>query len=131
MPFSSELEILLVDDNELHRELLSRMLKHVGYSADIVTNGLEALEALESKEYQLILMDLAMPHLDGFDTTRSIRNNDETESNPYIIAITALNIDSPKETIKEAGMDDVLLKPVLLNDFRAALDRYRQNRIAA
>ena len=130
MPFSSELEILLVDDNELHRELISRMLQHVGYSADIVTNGLEALEALESKEYQLILMDLAMPHLDGFDTTRSIRNND-TESAPYIIAITALNIDTPKETIKEAGMDDVLLKPVLLNDFRAALDRYRQNRIAA
>lgn len=130
MPFSSELEILLVDDNELHRELISRMLQHVGYSADIVTNGLEALEALESKEYQLILMDLAMPHLDGFDTTRSIRNS-ETESAPYIIAITALNIDAPKETIREAGMDDVLLKPVLLNDFRAALDRYQQNRIAA
>ena len=130
MSFSSQLEILLVDDNELHRELISRMLQHVGYSADIVTNGVEALEALESKEYQLILMDLAMPHLDGFDTTRSIRSN-EGESNPYIIAITALNLDTPKETIKEAGMDDVLLKPVLLNDFRAALNRYRENRIAA
>lgn len=127
---TSQTDILLVDDNELHRELISRMLEHVGYEADIVTNGVEALEAMESKNYQLILMDLAMPHMDGFDTTRSIRNA-ETEAEPYIIAITALNIDTPKETIREAGMDDVLLKPVLLNDFRAALDRYRENRIAA
>lgn len=130
MLFSPQLEILLVDDNELHRELMSRMLNHVGYEADIVTNGVEALEALESKDYELILMDLAMPRLDGFDTTRTIRNNDG-EAEPYIIAITALNIDTPKETIKEAGIDDVLFKPVLLNDFRAALDRYRENRIAA
>ena len=130
MPFSSQFDILLVDDNELHRELISRMLNHVGYAADIVTNGVEALEALENKEYQVILMDLAMPHLDGFATTRSIRNS-ENDSEPYIIAITALNIDAPKETMREAGMDDVLLKPVLLNDFRAALDRYKQNRLAA
>ena len=129
MPVSTPLEILLVDDNDLHRELITRMLKHVGYTADVVSSGHEALEAVEKKKYSLILMDLAMPKLDGFETTRTIRDQ-ETDIDPYIIAITALSLDTSKETIKSYGINDVLLKPVLLKDFRAALNRYKENRVA-
>lgn len=122
MEIPVSLEILLVEDNELHRELIVRMLELVGYSADVVNSGEEALEALEKKDYTLILMDLAMPRLDGFATTEHIRNN--LTPDPYIIAVTALNMDNPKEQCREAGMDDVLQKPVLIDDFRAAIARF-------
>ena len=118
-----QLEILLVEDNELHRQLMVRMLDLVGYSADVVTNGNEALEAVEKKDYSLILMDLAMPQLDGFETTRYIRTQHEV-LDPYIIAITAMNLDSPRDKCRTAGIDDVLQKPVLIDDFRAAIARY-------
>ena len=117
------LKILLVEDNELHRQLMVRMLDLVGYSADVVTNGTEALEAVEKKEYGLILMDLAMPQLDGFETTRHIRSHHDV-LDPYIIAITAMNIDRPLDKCRTAGIDDVLQKPVLIDDFRAAIARY-------
>ncbi len=123
MPVSSSIEILLVDDNELHRDLISRMLHHVGYTADVVKNGVEALEAVEKKQYSLILMDLAMPKLDGFQATRTIRSQNPT-LDPYIIAVTALNLEYPKETCRAVGIDDVLQKPILLEEFRAAIDRY-------
>ncbi len=122
MEIPVSLEILIVEDNELHRELIVRMLELVGFSADVVTSGKEALEALEQKEYSLILMDLAMPQLDGFATTQQIRSNQMPD--PYIIAVTALNMDNPKEQCRQAGMDDVLQKPVLIDDFRAALARF-------
>lgn len=117
------LKILLVEDNELHRQLMVRMLDLVGYSADVVTNGSEALEAVEKNEYSLILMDLAMPKLDGFETTRHIRTQHEV-LDPYIIAITAMNLDRPLDKCRTAGIDDVLQKPVLIDDFRAAIARY-------
>ena len=122
MEIPVSLDILVVDDNELHRELIARMLDLVGYSADVVTSGEEALEAIEQKEYSLILMDLAMPRLDGFATTQQIRS--ASLPDPYIIAVTALNMDNPKEECRQAGMDDVLQKPVLIDDFRAAFARF-------
>ncbi len=122
MEIPVSLEILLVEDNELHRELIVRMLELVGYSADVVNSGEEALAAIEEKDYSLILMDLAMPKLDGFATTERIRST--PISDPYIIAVTALNMDNPKEQCRQAGMDDVLQKPVLIDDFRAALARF-------
>lgn len=122
MEIPVSLEILIVEDNELHRELIVRMLELVGFSADVVTSGEEALVAIEEKDYSLILMDLAMPRLDGFATTQQIRSNQMPD--PYIIAVTALNMDNPKEQCRQAGMDDVLQKPVLIDDFRAALARF-------
>ena len=122
------LEILIVEDNELHRELIVRMLDLVGYAADVVTSGEEAIEAVEQKEYALILMDLAMPNLDGFATTAQIRKNLLPES--YIIAVTALNFDNPKEAVRKAGMDDILQKPILLDDFRAALARFHDAQLS-
>ncbi len=117
MEIPVSLEILLVEDNELHQELIVRMLELVGYSADVVNSGEEALEAIQKKDYTLILMDLAMPRLDGFATTQHIRNNDLPDD-PYIIAVTALTMDNPREACRKAGMDDVLQKPVLIDDFR-------------
>ncbi len=122
MEIPVSLDILIVDDNELHRELIARMLDLVGYSADVVTSGEEALEAIEQKDYSLILMDLAMPRLDGFATTQQIRSTSLPD--PYIIAVTALNMDNPKEECRQAGMDDVLQKPVFIDDFRAAFARF-------
>ena len=122
MEIPVSLDILIVEDNELHRELIVRMLELVGFSADVATSGEEALEALEEKDYSLILMDLAMPQLDGFATTKHIRTHQPVD--PYIIAVTALNMDNPREQCRRAGMDDVLQKPVLIDDFRAALARF-------
>lgn len=126
MPVPTPLEILLVEDNELHQELIVHMLNLVGYSADVVASGPEALQAVEKKTYELIFMDLAMPVLDGFETTKSIRSHG-TSLDPYIIAVTALN--SPREKCKSAGIDDVLQKPILLDDFRAALARFHTNAV--
>ena len=123
MPISMPLKILLVEDNKLHQELMIRMLDLVGYDADVASNGSEALEAVEKNDYSLILMDLAMPKLDGFETSRHIRTELEM-IDPYIIAVTAMNLDSPREQCLSAGIDDVLQKPVLIDDFRAALARY-------
>ena len=122
MEIPVSLEILIVEDNALHQKLIVRMLELVGYAADVVNSGEEALEAIQKKDYTLILMDLAMPHLDGFATTRWIRSNQT--AHPYIIAVTALHLKNPKEQCRLAGMDDVLQKPVLIEDFRAALARF-------
>ena len=128
MEIPVSLDILLVEDNQLHQELIVRMLELVVYSADVVNSGEAALEAIEQKDYTLILMDLAMPRLDGFATTKKIRSNPIPD--PYIIAVTALNMDNPKEQCRQAGMDDILQKPVLIDDFRAALARYHTSQYA-
>ena len=123
MPSNTPQKVLLVEDNELHRELMTRMIKLVGYSADVVTCGSEALEAVSKYDYTLIVMDLAMPYLDGFETTRHIRTKHEV-LDPYIIAITAMTLDSPREKCLSIGIDDVLQKPIMIDEFRAAIDRY-------
>lgn len=118
---ASILRILIVDDVAVNRKLLHLMLSRLGYRADIVTNGREALLALERQSYDLIFMDLQMPILDGLRAAQAIRENLAHKDQPYIIAITAYADRFDRETCKNAGMNDYLTKPATLNDIRVAI----------
>jgi CheY-like chemotaxis protein len=117
----SNLSILIVDDDVVNRKLLQLMLNRLGYRADMVTNGKEAIETLEIRPYDLIFMDLQMPVFDGIRTTLAIRENLANKERPYIIAITAYADKFDRETCKNAGMNDYLTKPATLNDIRGAI----------
>jgi CheY-like chemotaxis protein len=117
----SNLSILIVDDNAVNRKLLQLMLNRLGYRADMVTSGKEAIETLEIQPYDLIFMDLQMPVFDGIRTTLAIRENVANKERPYIIAITAYADKFDRETCKNAGMNDYLTKPATLNDIREAM----------
>lgn len=118
------LKVLVVDDNDLHRNLMVHMLELVGHSADVVDSGEKAIEAVKTNNYSLVLLDLAMPNMDGFMAAEAIKS--ECPNAPYIIIVSALNLHSSKQRCRDAGINDLLQKPVLLNDFKAALSRYYQ-----
>jgi CheY-like chemotaxis protein len=102
-----------------------RMLERIGYHADVATTGVEVLEALQQHRYDVILMDVQMPQMDGIETTRHIRTNIPTLQQPSIIAITANALQGDRERFLEAGMDDYVSKPVKVAELVAALQRCR------
>lgn len=106
------LTILLVEDNRLNEDLALRMLERLGYSADVAHNGLEALEALRGRCYDVVLMDLHMPQLDGLEACRRIRAELPPARQPRIIAMTANTLSGISELCLAAGMDGYLSKPI-------------------
>lgn len=118
--------ILLVEDNASSQKVTLQMLKRLGHRADVAANGLEALEALERQPYDIILMDIRMPQMNGFDATRAIRERWPIDEQPKIIAITAYALDGDREKCLQAGMDDYIGKPVVIEDIRRMLDKYVQ-----
>jgi len=119
---SAERSILLVEDNPVNQKMALLMLKKLGYRADKAANGREALAALETKSYDLILMDVQMPEMDGLEATREIRRRWPSRG-PKIVALTAHAIAGDKEKCLQAGMDDYLCKPIDLDDLRAAVEK--------
>jgi CheY-like chemotaxis protein len=117
-----ELSILLAEDNMVNQMMAILMHKKLGYNADKVANGLEVLLALESKSYDLILMDVQMPEMDGLQATREIRRR-WPSGGPKIVALTAHAIAGDREKCLEAGMDDYLCKPINLEDLKVTLER--------
>jgi signal transduction histidine kinase/CheY-like chemotaxis protein/HPt (histidine-containing phosphotransfer) domain-containing protein len=117
------LRILLVDDNRTNRTLGQRLLERLGYGADIVANGAEALHALAVQPYDLILMDVQMPVMDGLEATRRIRADLPAERQPYIVAMTADALIEERRVCLETGMDDFVSKPVRVEALMAALVR--------
>ncbi len=115
------LRILIVDDNAVNQKVLLLMLTHLGYTADMVTNGKEAIQALEGQPYDLVFMDIQMPILDGLRAAQTIRQNSTDNVHPYIIAITAYADRFDRETCINAGMNDYLSKPATLDDIRVAI----------
>jgi CheY-like chemotaxis protein len=115
--------VLVVEDNALNRMVAEGMLRLLGYSADSAENGADGLAAARSGTYQLVLMDLHMPGLDGFEVTRRIRAELPSTSQPYIIALTAGGTDGDEQRCREAGMDDYLVKPLTKEALAAALRR--------
>jgi CheY-like chemotaxis protein len=97
------------------------MLKKLGYKSDTVANGIEALQALERQHYDVVLMDVKMPEMDGLEAAHIIRQR--WPDGPKIIAITAYALRGDREKFIEAGMDDYIAKPVEINDLRAVLER--------
>jgi CheY-like chemotaxis protein len=104
--------ILLAEDNPINEDLALRMLGRLGYSADVAHNGFEAVEAVARQHYDVILMDVQMPGLDGLEACRRIRATLPTECQPRIIAMTANALLGDRELCLRAGMDDYLSKPV-------------------
>ncbi len=100
------------------------MLRRLGYEADVVNNGLEALQALNTQRYALVLMDLVMPVMDGITATQEIRRRFLSAGLPRIIAFTAYIHPDVRKKCFETGMDDYIVKPVRLNELRAVLMKY-------
>jgi len=116
------LRILLAEDNPTNRELALLMLGRLGYSAEVVENGAEAVEAVRKGVWDLVLMDVQMPELDGIAATRRIRAELGAEG-PRIVAMTAHALPGDREACLSAGMDDYLVKPIGISDLVAALER--------
>jgi PAS domain S-box-containing protein len=121
----SALRILLAEDNAMNQKVALRLLERLGYGADVANNGLEAIEALERKPYDVVLMDVQMPELDGLDATRRICERWPAETRPRIVAMTANALPEDREACFAAGMDDYVAKPIRAEELAAALKRAR------
>ena len=119
------LRILAVEDNATNQKLILLILERLGYRADSAYHGVEALEAVSRHTYDVILMDVQMPEMDGLEATRRIRQN--LASQPRIIAMTANAMDSDRQACLAAGMDDYISKPIQVRELRAALERCTRN----
>ena len=119
------LSILLAEDNELNRKYLEHWLKRAGHAVVTVANGREALEALEAASFDLVLMDVQMPEMDGMQTTKVIRSATRKSVNPHIpiIALTAYAMTGDMERMLEAGMDDYISKPIGREELFQAIHR--------
>jgi PAS domain S-box len=118
----SQLKILIADDDEINQEFGLLLLKTFGYDADIANNGLEVLELLKKQSYDIILMDMQMPEMDGLTTTKMIRESSQTQ--PWIIAVTANVLERAHQRCLEVGMNDYLSKPIMIEDFNHAISKY-------
>ena len=116
-----DLSILLAEDNAVNQKVALLMLKRLGYRADVAANGLEVLQALEKQPYDVILMDIQMPEMDGLQAARIIRQM-PLDKRPQILAMTAYVLQGDKERCLAAGMDGYLGKPVQIEELSRALE---------
>jgi CheY-like chemotaxis protein len=98
-PQRQKARVLIAEDNDINQKVAVRQLKKIGYTADVVSNGLAALDALEHGHYDIILMDCQMPEMDGYEATRRIRAGGNADSQPYIIAMTAHAMQGDKRQV--------------------------------
>lgn len=117
------LRILLAEDNLINQKLAVKMLERIGYFPDIAGNGLEVLEALRRQHYDLVLMDVQMPEMDGVEATQRIRQEWPGDSGPRIVAITANAFKSDREQCLAAGMDGYVTKPIQFRELQAVLEQ--------
>jgi|CXWL01.1.fsa_nt_gi PAS domain S-box-containing protein len=118
--------ILLAEDNAVNQKVALHMLTKLGYRADVAANGLEVLAALQRQTYDVILMDMQMPEMDGLEATRRIIQTHPTRrQRPWIIALTANAMEGDREICLEVGMDDFLSKPIRREEMAAAIARAR------
>lgn len=118
--------ILLVEDNEMNRDMLSRRLERKGYEVIIAVDGAEGVAKAESELPDIILMDMSLPILDGWEATRRLKSNDRTKRIP-IIAQTAHAMAGDREKCLEAGCDDYATKPVELRVLLEKIENLLQN----
>ncbi len=125
MPDASagHLRILLAEDNQINQMVTLKMLKKLGYGADVVANGFEVLQALERQTYDVVLMDVQMPDMDGLEATKAIRQRWPT-SRPAIIAVTAYALEGDRERYLKYGMDDYIAKPIQIEQLKAVIGKY-------
>lgn len=119
------LKILVAEDNTVNQKLIAHLLKRLGYRADIVGNGLEAIASLERQFYDVILMDVQMPEMDGFEATREICQRWTREERPRIIALTANAMEGDRESCLTVGMNDYISKPIKIDALVEVLQNSR------
>lgn len=125
---AEKLDILLAEDDSLNQVVLQKMLKDSGCKMDIANNGYEALEAWEKKNYDMILMDIQMPVMDGLEAARRIREAEAKERHTPIIAMTAFALKGDKERFMSMGMDGYIAKPVNINELFSIIDGLKENK---
>jgi CheY-like chemotaxis protein len=124
------LTVLLAEDNAVNQKVALRFLERMGYNADAVGNGLEAVNAFQHRNYDLVLMDLQMPEMDGLEASRRIRRTLPADRQPKIIALTANAMQGDREICLDAGMDDYISKPVKMHEIVAAIRRqFSKNKV--
>lgn len=116
----NHLKLLLAEDNLVNQRVALLMLRKLGLKADVAANGKEVLQALERKKYDIILMDVQMPEMDGFEASKAIRERWK-DGLPHIIAVTAHALDGDKKRCIEAGMDEYISKPMRMSDLARVL----------
>jgi PAS domain S-box-containing protein len=121
------LRILLAEDNIINQKVATRILSQMGYHPDVVQDGVEVLAALDRAKYDVILMDIQMPNMDGLEATRQIRKLYTAVKRPWIIAMTANAMDTDRNNCFAAGMDGYLSKPVRIEALEAELTRSSEN----
>ncbi|MCE0498370.1 MAG: response regulator [Methylacidiphilales bacterium] len=121
------MRILLAEDNVINQKVATRILSQMGYRPDVVQNGIEVLQALERQKYDVILMDVQMPEMDGLEATRQIRKQWTGSRRPWIIAMTANAMDSDRKNCLDAGMDGYISKPVRIEALETELVRSSEN----
>ncbi|MBN2742891.1 MAG: response regulator [Marinilabiliaceae bacterium] len=121
---ASKLHILLVEDNILNQKLIFLYLAKVGFEIDVANNGLEAFEKIQSRTYDLVLMDLMMPVMDGLEATLKIREYEKTVFKyTKIIGLTANTFDADREKCLMHGMDEYMAKPFDMEEFNRILTK--------
>ena len=122
------MRILVAEDNLVNQKVAMLFLKRLGFTADLAIDGLEALAAIDQQDYDLILMDLQMPGMDGFEVTRRIRHQLPKDQQPTIIAMTAHALLGYRQRCLDAGMDEYLSKPIQFEKLQAMLERFKDPR---
>jgi len=113
--------IIIAEDDPLNQRIAIKMLKKLGYNADVASNGTEVLQALENQIYDIVLMDIQMPGMDGIEAIRIIRKC--WSPGPKIIVATAFELDTCRELCYDVGADDLLAKPLKKEELKAAIER--------
>jgi CheY-like chemotaxis protein len=119
------LRILLAEDNLVNQKLALRLLQQMGYSADVAVNGVQAIDAVARQPYDVVLMDVQMPEMDGLEASRRIVQHGPNGRRPRIVAMTANATQGDRELCLAAGMDDYLAKPIRVDQLIAALTETR------
>ena len=122
----SQYRILLAEDNLVNQKVAAMMLKKLGYIADIANNGLEVLRMVEMRVYDLILMDMQMPEMDGVTATKIIRQSNQPQ--PRIIAVTANASAEDRQLCFDAGMNDFVTKPILIQEINRIIAEYSETK---
>ena len=116
------LRVLLAEDNVVNQKLALRILQQMGYRADLASNGIEAIESVERQTYDVVLMDVQMPEMDGLEASRRINARWQPHERPRIVAMTANAMQGDREMCLAAGMDDYLTKPIRVDRLVEALN---------
>ena len=109
-----QMDILIAEDNPVNQKLIERIITKLGYVANVMNNGLEAVNEIQRRNYDIVLMDIQMPEMDGYEATRTIRKLENIQQ-PYIIAMTANALSEDRDICLSHGMDNYISKPMKLD----------------